>query len=306
MKGRESAPPGMHRPMASWSQLIETFGDIPAPFVDACRPMLAEIQPFPTVVFAPVVQGFRRKTTEKLVAEIGDHIHIWERAGSQIITTTFAVPDISLLEMGHVLLYSWIAFQGVTVQGEVSFARVEFNTVSTPLFIPFLRGIRPSSRAIREDEWQKELAKFDFLETANYKFMNYARESLRPGEEVLHVIWQPKLRRPLITLFGWSFYRTLFLAHLAVLTDQELILISDDPRLTEVRGERHGGIWQYVPLQHIQAASLTAESHDVLTLSLTLYPGSHRLEKRFAAAQEQDLTQFQGKLESLIGAVARV
>lgn len=290
------------RTTSSWASVIEDYTAVPEPFKSACQPLLANIQPFPYVVFAPVISGFRHKTTEQLICEVNDTVTIWEHVGDQIITTAYPLKAISMVEEGHILLYSWLTINGMTSQGVAASATVSFNTVTTPYFEPFVDRVRPAAANVDQAGWQAEKAKFSYLETASYKFMNFARESLVPGEQVIRTVWQPKIRKPLITLFGWSLYRTLSAAHLVVLTDKEVIFIGDDARLTETRGGQHGGIWQFVPLEHIVSASLT-EQGDLLNLSLNLSSRGHHLDKLFAVANQREIEQFRDALAHLIGVV---
>lgn len=290
------------RTTSSWASVIEDYTAVPEPFKSACQPLLANIQPFPYVVFAPVIPGFRHKTTKQLICEVNDTITIWEHVGDQIITTAYPLKDISMVEEGHILLYSWLTIYGVTNQGVAASATVSFNTVTTPYFEPFVDRVRPAVANVDQAGWQAERAKFNYLETASYKFMNFARGSLVPGEQIIQTFWQPKIRKPFITLFGWSLYRTLSVAHLAVLTDKEVIFISDDARLTETGGGQHGGIWQFVPLEHIVSASLTKQN-DLLNLSLNLSSDGHHLDKLYAAANQREIEQFRDALAHLIGVV---
>jgi hypothetical protein len=281
--------------MASWSQRVESYDTVPQAFQGACRAVLAEMEPFPYVIFAPALPGGRRKTSATVIAEVGDALHIWERSGDQIKTTAYRMADVSVVEEGHILLYSWLTLRGVTLEGEAATTTVPFNTVSTPYFLRFINRFRPEETAVSEADWQAELDRFNFLDTVNYKFMNFARDSLLPGQATRQIVWQPRLRQPVFTLFSRSLYRTRVLPHLTILTDRELIFIGEDQRTAEVRGERHGGVWQYLPLRHIAEATV-GESEDLLLLSLRLSPGGHRLEKRFAATFLEELTNLRSQI----------
>jgi hypothetical protein len=290
------------RTMSSWASVIESYTAVPQPFKNECQPLLESLHPFPHTIFAPVIPGFQRKASQHLICAVETAIYVWERIGSQITTTIYPLETVNMVEVGHILLYSWFAIRGVTSEGEPVSSTIPFNTVTTRYFEQFVNRIRPAVKGINAVEWEKEKDKFNYLKDASYKFMNYARKSLLPGEGIIQTVWQPKISQPILTLFGRSLYRTLSLAHLAVLTDQEVIFVGDDPRLIEARGEQHGAIWQYVRLRRIASVSVSEEAHGLLTLSLTLSPGSHRLEKRFAVSQKQVLIQFQHTLETLIAA----
>lgn len=290
------------RTESSWASVIKDYEAVPETFKRACQPLLSDTQPFPYIVFAPVIPGFRHKTTEQLIGEVADTITIWEQVGSQIRTAVYPLKTISMVEIGHILLYSWITISGVTHEGVRASSTVSFNTMSTPYFEPFVNRVRPVINDIDEiGEWQAEKAKFSYLEADSYKFMNYARKSLLPGEKVIQTIWQPKIRKPIITLFGWSFYRTRTPTHLVILTDKEVIFICEDPRLVETKGGQYGGIWQYIPLHHITSVSISEQAGDLLPLSLNLAPGDQHLDKLFVAANQHKIQQFRDTLTYLIG-----
>ncbi|MBK8985077.1 MAG: hypothetical protein IPM39_03195 [Chloroflexi bacterium] len=292
-----------HRSMATWSQVIESYEAVPQAFQSACERPLATIQPFPHVVFAPVINSMRRKTTERLLCELDDTLYVWERVGSQIVAASYPLAHVSDLEIGQILLYSWLTISGLTDAGQPTSVIIEFNTVSRPVYEPFIHKIRPEAQDTSEEQWKAQRARFNYLDTVNYKFMNYARESLVRGEQVIHTIWQPKMSRPILTLFGRSFNRTVSLAHLAILTDKEVIFIGDDNRFAEARSGHYGGVWQYIRLRHIMSAAVTEQADGLFTLTLRLSPGGRQLDKLFTAVNQFALTQFQEQLERMIGAL---
>ena len=54
------------------------------------------------------------------------------------------------------------------------------------------------------------------------------------GDIILRTLWQPKISKPVVKLRGRALYQTtLSLAHLAILTDREFIVIQDDERSRE-------------------------------------------------------------------------
>ena len=129
--------------------------------------------------------------------------------------------------------------------------------------------------------------------------MNFACESLVPGEMVLQTLWQPELRQRAAAAFGLPIYRTVLLAHLTILTDKELILIWDDERTARKAGKQYGGVWRYVPLRHFVSASWGERDDGFLTLSLGL-TSDGRIERVFAAASRDNLGQFQREAAKLI------
>jgi hypothetical protein len=73
-------------------------------------------------------------------------------------------------------------------------------------------------------------------------------------------------------------------AHLALLTDRELILIAEPRERLAPRGAAYGGVWHYVPLHRIRGVSLAPEDeHLVLTIEV---PGGARLRAVFGGANQ--------------------
>ncbi len=286
--------------MSSWSKVVESFESMPEVFKSSYQMALGNVQPFPYTVFAPSFAGIRRKTTEKLLCEANDSIYIWEHVGSRVVMAEYPLKAISDFEVGEILLYSWITISGVTKAGMASSSTVEFNTATGRYFTRFANRMRPAPINVDEREQDMEKARFDYLATEGFKFMNYAQASLVRGERVLNILWQPKIRKPLISAGKHVFYQTtVLLAHLVILTDKEIIVIQDDERSSENRGARYGGKWQYIALRNISAVSLLGGADDLLSLLLTLSPGEKWIKILFAASQRQEIVEFQSKLEKL-------
>ena len=297
---------GSQQTMLAWSKVIESYDAVPAAFKSSSKMILEDETHFPYTVFAPAIAGFghktTHKTTEKLLCEIRDTIYVWERVGNQVSLKEYPLGTISDLEVGSILLFSWITISGVTKAGIASSSTIEFNTATDRYFTHFVNKLRPASDDADVSEQNREWAKFDYLGMENFKFMNFAIKSLVDGEKVIQTLWQPNINKPIFTL-GWhTFYRTLALAHLTILTDKELIVIQEDERSRENHQRvRYGGEWQYIALSHIQTVSLRECADDLLALSLTLSPGERQLEIVFTVSRKQDVFRLQDALEKLIG-----
>ena len=286
--------------MLSWAKVVESYDAIPEIYQGSCEMLLANSPVFPYLVLAPALDGIRRKTTEKLICEVNDSLYVLERVGQRIVTTAYPLKTIRDVETGSILLYSWITLSGMTSEGVAASSTIEFNTATSRHLAPFLNKIRPAFGSADQTALRAEQAKFDYLALPSFKFMSFARESLVCGEQVIHSVWQPEIRKPFATLFGWSFYRTLSTAHLMILTDKEVILIWDDERSTANRGVRYGGVWRYIPLRHIVSVSLADSANDLLTLSLRLSPDA-RLDTIFAVPNQRQVEHLQNEIKQLIG-----
>lgn len=154
----------------------------------------------------------------------------------------FDFKDVCHIAFRKVLLESGLLISGRDSNGQNATINLRFNTVTDYLFTPMINEIRQTQFSAMDTKGD-----FDFsdLKTASYKFANYARHSLLPGERTLQVIWQPELRsgrfkQPIFNLFNKVFYRLVFTNHVALLTDQELILIREDEH--QARKENYGGV----------------------------------------------------------------
>lgn len=219
---------------SAWSRIIASLEEVP----DAFKPMFKMVvgvmgTNFPYTVFAPNITGAWNKTTEHLLCELGDTLYVWERTRQGVGVYAMFFDKISDFEFGSILLYSWMTFNGVNQEGATSTVTIAMNTTSVPLYARFVNRIRPAPNKMELTKRQAERAKFQYLANKNFKFMNYGLESLVEGAKVRQIVWQPQINLPVMKL-GWhTFYRTRALAHLIVLTDQELIVIQDDERSSE-------------------------------------------------------------------------
>ncbi len=300
IKNALSGLTGARQTMMSWSRRIESYEALPELYKDFFKAELADRSTFPYVVLIPPLDKSPAKTTEKLIIDREFAIQILEWTGSLVVAKSFSYPDLQILEMGNILLYSWITLKGVTTIGLESTALIEFNPATGDLLLaPFLNKMRPVSLVVAEADFLSERAKFDYLSLPNFKFMNFGRYSLVRGEKVSQIILQPEILEPAWKLLGWTFSRRVTTVHLTILTDDELILIREDERSPKVKGGRYGGIWQFLPLRSLISASLTGPSNGLLTLTLRL-SAEETIQRQFADVSQPELERLCAKIQKLI------
>lgn len=282
----------------TWSQIIRSHDALPPAFETAARWLTDDGSSFPYMVYAPRLAGTRRRTAERLAALTHDAIYIWERSGRQVEMTAYPLETISAIEVGDILLYSWLMVTGLTSEGNAGATTVEFNTVSLDYYRPFINRVRPATTDVSESAFRIEQGKFNYLDSISYKFMNFSRASLLPGETVIDHLWQPRIRRPILTIFGRSFYRTASVAHIAILTDQEFILILEDERSADLKGGRYGSVRRYAPLERVAGVSVSPRGEYLVALSLTLSPDGRQLETMYQADRVDEVERFRAAVES--------
>ena len=284
--------------MSAWSRVIESRDEIPAVYQEYFDQQFDREQLFPRVIWTPSLEKFPRKTTEKLICDTDDALYVFERTGNEIDVKCYPYCDIHGSELGIVLLDSWLTVYGKTSRGEVSASKIEVNTTSLRYFSSIQKRLRPSLAAADHENFTREKDKFNILSTTHFKFMNYGRESLIPGETVQQFIVQAEIRDPLFTLFGKTFYRDVSPAHLTILTDHELILFQDVERNRESRVSQYGGLWQYIPLRIIESLELSDAPNDRLLLSIRCRAG-RVVEKLFNASSRSEIEQLRSRFRTL-------
>lgn len=284
----------------TWSQIIHSGDGLPPAFKIAAGWLSSDGSSFPYVVYSPRLAGTRRGTAERLAALTHAAIYIWEWSGRQVEMTAYPIKTISAIEVGEILLYSWLMITGLTSKGNPGATTIEFNTVSLDYYRPFINRVRPAPTDASEAAIHIEQGKFNYLDSISYKFMNFSRASLLPGETVIDHLWQPRIRRPILTIFGRSFYRTASVAHIAILTDQEVILILEDEFSADLKGGRYGSVRRYAPLERVAGVTISPRGKDLVALSLTLSPDGRQMETLYQADRVDDVERFRAAVESRI------
>jgi hypothetical protein len=292
---------GARQTMLTWAKVIDAFEAIPTIYQKTYQALVGNTSVMPYTVLAPAQGNLRdRKSAERLLCEVGDTFYVLERAGTQVTMTGYPYAEIGSLELGNILLYSWFSIHGKTNTGSAAVATVEFNEACLRHFEPFFRKMRPAPAGSDPIEFKLEQAKLDYLTNENFKFMNFARESLVAGEKIIQSLYQPQNRQSMIRLFGHSLYRTLSLAHLTILTDQEIILIGDAERITENKRSRYGGVWHYLPLRKVASVALDEQPNNLLRLTFYVLPDI-QLERLYDASHLQKVEKLKQGVEALLG-----
>jgi hypothetical protein len=293
------------RTRASWARSVTCFDMVPEAFKDFFKALLGGTSGWPYTVLLPTYEGFMRRENPRLISSLDDKIYIVERARNTITCTCYPVQDINYVEQGMILLHAWVKINGITADGVPSSSTLKFNAVTDYMFTPIVETIRPAAGDLGDAERSLELAKFDYLVQLNFKFMNYGKHSILPGEKVIHTILQPEMRSTIFTALGWSFSRIISTAHISILTDRELILIRDEEQSQWSRDARYGGTRSYIPLNKITCVSLAKREHNLLALSIHL-PGDDQIVSLFSTSNEREVDLFLDRLEEVVPRVTRV
>ena len=274
----------------SWARRIEALDDVPATFHSTVTALVAETGAIPYLVLTPSYASFIVHTTEKLVCDLDDEVRIYELSGGEVRLTAFCYAAVSAVEVGCVLLKSWLTITGTNKNGDESRITIKFNTVTDYLFLPIIAKLRRAAPAADPQQHEAEQAKFNYLAHNYYKFMNVAKKSILPGEEVIGAVMQAELRTPLVTLFGHTYTRLKVPAHILVRTDRELIVAVEEKQEAWSGSHKYGSIRTYIPLAKITGVDLVAGTpYTRMTIHLV---GGEQVELDFAAEQEPALRRL--------------
>ncbi|MBN1995139.1 MAG: hypothetical protein JW953_20780 [Anaerolineae bacterium] len=285
---------GAEQTMRAWARRIYTLSEVPEVYREFFEPLPV----FPYTVLTPSYEGFLARLNPKLVCTLANQIYVLEHRSNRLEVTCYPLAEINYIEAGTILLKSWLKISGVTPNGLVA-SSFQFSAVTQPFFYPIIepaRLISPSSNPPADLQVERE--KFTYLLNLHFKFMNYARRSILPGEQVIASLLQPEIQTKVLALFNKTFYHTVSPAHLSILTDRELILIKEDPQKWTGSDTRYGGIWTYIPLNRITAVSLLERDSNTLTLTIHL-PQNDAVSAIFALTNQPELEQFVAQLESM-------
>jgi hypothetical protein len=286
----------------SWARAIEGRDQVPEAYRSFFETGSGSAGPFPYTVLTPSYEGFLRPTVEKLVCCSDRQIHILEMKRHTLNCTSFAYDAIAQIEYGVLLLHSWITISGTADNQALATATFKFNSVTAHLFGPILEKMRPAADPTGGADLRVEQAKFDPLMRSNYKFMNYARRSLRPGARVVQSLMQPELRAKLVTLFGRTLSRSVAAAHMLILTDSELILVREEESSRWGHDRPYGGIWSYIPLDKITSVTVTERDASLLVLSIAL-AGQAPLTSLFSASNKPAVELLASQTQTLAAAL---
>lgn len=236
--------------MRTWAEEITRYEDVPAAFRSA---FTEPAEPFPYTIYLPEETKGKTQSKSQLIRLDAEQftLHTIQQNALQTITSRF--DEVIYLERGKVLLNSWLV-----IKTAVETAVLQFNTTNNHLFRPIIDKIRQGMVPFTTNISEPDLSAFDYLDKINYKYMNYGRSSVRDGDAVVAVVYQPEQDMKAIGLLGKTLYRRYKTSHLTVLTEQELILIRENQPIRNNFDPTDGGVFIYIPRRKIEMASFIA------------------------------------------------
>ncbi len=281
----------------TWTRRIESFEKIP----DEFQPAFPEYKnQFPYTLYLPenkFSQSFKRNKT--IICLLGDHFVLMEHVRNQIQIASSKYVDVLYLERGRILLYSWLAI--ATPSGTLTF---RFNTTHDELFAPIIEKIRDGMSATLPaavasngaGNHEPDLAGFDYLRTVNMKYLNYGKRSIRPGDSVISILYQPERCIQEVNLFNRNLFRRYSTDHLSILTDKELILIKEEYKTRTSKNKFYGAVFTYIPRRQIVNISFAPSPENSLCTMEIRVPESAHITSVISTTNEE-LARFRDSLK---------
>lgn len=169
--------------------------------------------------------------------------------------TATPLTDLLWVELGTILLYSWVAWSWVDA-GQAQQQRVYFNSVCENLFWDMVNAMRRTIIAqsgLPLPTGDRHYAAFEGLP---FKFMNLIPlRLLLPGEQAQVVVHQPPIWGRRLGVFGYPRAPTTVI----VLSQEHLLVAQDD--LTNLRTP-YGIIARYCPRNRLRRVEIEQMQHD--------------------------------------------
>lgn len=248
----------------SWAARVRDYDEIPECYQPYFEALKQSHQALPYTLKTPSFEGFLSPTNEKLLTLMDDSLLFYDRIDRKTSMQQVELGQIGHIELVSILLYSRISIFGMDDHQRPVRMVLRFNSVTEYLFQPVIEAFRlygtPGSQG------SSPLEAFDFLQDLNFKFMNFARRSVLPGESVKMIVLQPGIKHGLLRRRSKFLSRLVSPAHLAILTDRELIWIQDEPQTPD--RAQYGGIWHYIRLNKLTKLTFAYQGLDMVQLAL--------------------------------------
>lgn len=278
----------------TWAKSLSSCADLPPAYHGFFASRQAQGLSFPYTVLLPAFEGFFQRSPEMLVCDLGDSTALLVKSGAGCQVSIFPHADLCRLEWRVSLLDGRLKISGYSLDGVLTSASLRFNAVTDYLLLPLVERMRRAAAGIPDSGDAVDPGLFSEWRSLSYKFMNYARRSLLPGEQLVQAVFQPEVRKPLLHFGRRTIFRSLAPALALILTDRELVLIREET--ARGAGSRYGGTWVYLPLGRIVGVRSEEKEGELLSLVVDL-PGQERLECAIQSSQWQEVAKLTEKIK---------
>jgi hypothetical protein len=290
--------PASSQTKRSWARVADSLSSIPVYYQDQIEVIAAAHGCFPYSIVTPTYEGFLAKESEKVICAFSDKLYVLSNHSGIIDTQTVVYSAITYIQHASVLLKSWLKWTVVEPGSSPEEFVIRYNSASERCFRPLLKLMRSNWRGQPSPAVHIGTQCLQYIEQLDYKMYNYAVSSLLPGQQLHSCLYQSAVQQDLIRLPRAILSRTISPAHLAIMTDDELILISDGEHAKWHSHRRYGGIWTIIPLSKIDNISIAEDTKRLLTVKYGLINGE-TLSRKYRIDNQAKIVQFTQEITSL-------
>jgi hypothetical protein len=293
--------------MERFAYLVKSIADLAPPVGAALQAQLLPGEVVRQMIFAPRQSrlGARRRPGDRLGAQFSEQgtpnsvlaltderllvAAIPEAPVPPQVTVT-PLADLVWLELGTVLLYSWVAWSWASA-GRPQQQRVYFNTVRDDLFWDMVNAMRHTIIAQSGRPLPAGERHYTGFAGLPFKFENLIPlKLLLPGEVAQAVVYQPAIWARRLGVFRYERAP----ATVVVLTPDHLLVAQDD--LTNLRAA-YGLITRYCPRDRLRGAMVERAQDDLwLNVTLALHETEETLRLLFEPGTESALRALLAQL----------
>jgi hypothetical protein len=275
----------------------ESVVDTPEPFREQLREHLRPEEEVSLLVCAPAYVSLREKCPATVLAVTDQRwLIVAELRPGVTSVVGAAFEETLLIEFTEILLYGEFKIHFAS-EGKPHSRAATFNTVmdryyreATQLVLDRIEGYSPVAR---KEASSNEAA---LLSNLTFKFRNAVVDNMPQGREIVFTTHWP-------TLIG-GFRRELSPAAVLVLTERELILITEDKRrrwFESKKGPRHANLVTYVPFVRMAQHRISRRpKFCLLELETHVSQGSEVFEIMFPLEHESKVAQSMERAATLM------
>lgn len=274
--------------MKNWAIKIADIEELPQHFKPGAEDLLNYYKGETSIIYAP-----SKDHNDAVLILLDEEVVVLEKQGEDIKTARFSMEEVQLVQMGSVLLDSWLKVCGKTDRSH-SCETVYFNTVMDALFEPVMETLRRKMLQLANKEAPIENEQLNDLKEISLKFYNYGTMSLLPGQRVLACAYQPGVK---LSFWKRGSGRETE-PHLLILTEEELLMIKETAERKKTVTQKYSGIWTHIPLVKISTIDLAPGNDEWGELIIQL-EGQKDLTLHYQADHMEKAQQLIETLRSL-------
>jgi len=279
-----------------FSSKLETVEEAPEPLAAALQAAMKPDDEIRLLIFGPAYKAVKKAMPSTLLAILA---HEWilvtgsEEHPVDVYRCHFS--DTLLVEVTHILLHGMLKIDFVA-EGRAQRVALPFNTVMEGLYQEAAQMLLDGMDHVTEITPQTSKDFDSVLEPLPMKFYNAIVEFIPMGQRALGFVHWPAVFGHKLKMFRHELTPEAVL----VLTDRELLLVSDEKTWSWVhteRAEKYGCIATHCPLSRV--ASFQLNDHDTLdTIDVMVQTakGGEKLKIEFPREQKSEVTSFMEKV----------